>query len=109
MAGRGGWRRARGVCPARGFCTPRAPETQGLNLEEANSHQISLKVSPRQLSNVVESGSGAGSSSSLSKGVMVKSGEEGEGSEVTESREEEKDVGGRNCGSTREGGIGLNC
>ena len=74
---------------------------------------------PRQVSRVVESGSGF-SSSSRSRGVIVKRGEEGE---VTEKREEDKEVGsglvndpawrtppeagagGRNWGRTREGGM----
>ena len=70
----------------------------------------------------MESGSGF-SSSSRSKGVMVKRGEEGDEREVTEKREEEREVGrglvreervdwvdaagagGRNWGKTREGGM----
>ena len=71
------------------------------------------------MSRVVESGSGC-SSSSRSKGVMVKRGEEGEEREVTEKREEEREAGrglvreervdwvgagGRNWGSTKEGGM----
>ena len=75
------------------------------------------------MSRVVESGSGF-SSSSRSKGVMVKRGEEGEEREVTEKREEEREAGrglvreervdwvgagpgggGRNWGKTKDGGM----
>ena len=71
---------------------------------------------------MVESGSGC-SSSSRSKGVIVKRGEEGDEREVTEKRDEEREVGrglvreervdwdgaggagGRNWGKTKEGGM----
>ena len=92
-------------------------------LFELTTPVIKCLCSPRQVSRVVESGSGF-SSSSRSKGVMVKRGEEGEEREVTEKREEERDVGrglvkeervdwvggggGRNWGRTKEGGM-CNC